>query len=154
MKELLLNKKTAGFVIAGTIAVSSLGGTAYAAYGNHWDAYITKGIDKLYMALFPEIKQKTEDKQNEIIGKISNDISQNMKSINEGLIKRKGELIERNQKELDNYYNETVNKAEATANQVVKDGKDALDKKADEDLDQAKKNIDSRIQSELEKIAQ
>lgn len=144
-----LRKKTVGLVMAGTIIAGSMGTTAYAASGNQWDALITKGIDKLYTVAFPEIKQKTDEKKIHILDQITADINGKAKLIAEAVKKHKENLIERNEKELDNYYEQTVTDLEATADIASKHKKDELTNKADQELENAKKDIDAKIQSEL-----
>ncbi|WP_394555243.1 hypothetical protein C1N61_26260 (plasmid) [Priestia aryabhattai] len=149
MKKIKVSKKAAGLVLAGTIVVSSMGTTAYAAYGDQWNALITKGVDKLYTAVFPEIKQKADEKEAAIIDQISNDVSRNVKSISEDVKKHKEQLIQRNEKELDSYYSQTISNLETTANTASKVKKDELTRKADQELNEAKRNIDAKIQAEL-----
>lgn len=153
MIKIKVSKKAAGLVLAGTIVVSSMGTTVYAAYGDQWNALITKGVDRLYTAVFPEIKQKTDEKEAAIINQISNDVNRNVKSISEDVKKHKEQLIQRNEKELDNYYKETTSNLEMTAENASKHKKDELTRKADQELNEAKRNIDAKIQAELENLA-
>ncbi|MGP4079901.1 hypothetical protein ACTWQL_08280 [Pseudalkalibacillus sp. R45] len=144
-------KKVVVVVMAGAVAIGAFGGTAYAAYGDSWNTYIKSGISQLYTLVFPEIEKATEDKQNEIVSKIKDDIRSNVQSAKSEIEKHKEKLIKENQNELDKYYKDVKKEAEATKNEAVKSGKSNLDEKAEESLTKAKDEIDKAIEAELKK---
>ncbi|WP_221568463.1 hypothetical protein [Alkalihalobacillus sp. TS-13] len=145
-------KRTVVIVMAGTVAFGAFGGTAYAAYGDSWNTYIKNGIIQLYTLVFPEIEKATEDKQNEIITKIKDDIRSNVQIAKSEIEKHKEKLIKENQSELDKYYKDVKKETEATKNEAVKAGKSNLDEKAEDSLTKAKGEIDKAIEAELKKI--
>jgi hypothetical protein len=144
-------KKTAGVVLAGTLAVGAFSGTAYAAYEKNWDDYIISGINELYQRAFPEIEKATEEKKNTIVDNIKIDIRTVMDDANDSINDYKQNLIEENMQELEQYYNDVKANVETTADGEIEEKKNELERKADESLEKAKQNINKEIEKELKK---
>ncbi len=145
-------KKLVGILIAGTLVLGTFGGTTYAAFGDNLEEYISHGIESLMSFIFPEIKEKTEAKEDEVTGKITTEMRSAGDYIYEQLVVYKDELIERNETELDKYYN-TVSEKIKTANKtIVKDNKAEITAEADAQLAKSKQDIEKKMNAELEKV--
>lgn len=143
-------KKVAGVVLAGGLALGSLGGVAYAS-SDTIAGLIQNGIDKLYTAVFPQIDNVAVEKKDSIITQISTDVQSTVADAIKTVVGYKDELIDQNNKELDNYYDGKKKEIEQGKHRVVDETKKKLKTKADKDLQDSKDAIDAAIQSELSK---
>ena len=145
-------KKVAVIAVATTLAVTTIGGGAY-AYKDEWTAKIQQGVSMLADHVFggaitTAVTQHGDAKENELKGVANNLISGLTKELKEF----KDAEIKRGKDAIDAKYNADVDRITAEANKAKEAEKREQKAKTDTAIQGAKSDMDAVIESYLNQI--
>lgn len=149
---MLKNKKIAGVVLAGALALGSIGGGAY-AYKDEWTPMIHKGVDMLAGYIFKDDIQKEIDAHNEQLkGTLRGDIQRMIAGITQRLQAEKQAEINRGKNELTTKYEQDKARAEREVAQAVDNEVREQQAKTNAKVENEKGELDDIVEAELNKI--
>jgi hypothetical protein len=146
------NKKLIGGVLAGAIALGSIGGGVY-AYQDEWTAKIYKGVDLLAGFIYKDDIEKEINSHNEgLKSQLRQDIQGFIAQVTSELQEHKQNEIDRGKKSLDQKYNGDKNKAQHDVNSALRQEKQEQKAKTDAKVETEKGELDAIVEAELSKI--
>jgi hypothetical protein len=145
-------KKAVAGITAGVIALSTLGGGAY-AYKDEWTAKIQEGVSQAANAVFGGAINEAVDTHGETKeGQLRSEANSLINSILNDLKAFKQAEIDRGKAELDAKYNHDVNTITRVANQAKESEKAEQRAKTDQAVNGAKSEMDAVIEEYLNQI--
>jgi hypothetical protein len=145
-------KKAAAGIVAGVMALSAVGGGAY-AYKDEWTAKIQEGVSQLANHVFGGAIQAEVDSHGETKeGQLRNEANSLIGAVTKELQSYKQSEIDRGKAELDAKYNNDVDKINRVANQAKENEKAEQREKTNQAVNSAKSEMDAVIEEYLNQI--
>lgn len=135
-----MRKKLMAGVVAGTLALGSMGGAIYA-----YSDSIKEGIDKLVQKYTPQIQEAIMSHKDELVGAFPGWVQSELDKIDAGWEEYKDKLIAEGNAEIDAYVAQLKEEAKQELDKQKQEGEQRLQQVKEEAVAQAKEDIQRKI---------